>query len=49
MKRTSKLKNGAQVPDYGPYVDKDWPEPDRGQAAMISRMDGYVVACCKVA
>jgi arylsulfatase A-like enzyme len=40
--RTGKLKNGAQVPDYGPYADKDWPDPDKGQAAMISRMDGYV-------
>jgi arylsulfatase A-like enzyme len=40
--RTGKLKNGAQVPDYGPYANQDWPEPDKGQAAMISRMDGYV-------
>lgn len=40
--RTRVLKNGAQVPDFGPYVDKDWPEPDKGQAAMISRLDGYV-------
>jgi arylsulfatase A-like enzyme len=40
--RTRELKNGAHVPDFGPYVDKDWPEPDKGQAAMISRLDGYV-------
>ncbi len=40
--RTKQLKNGAQVPDFGPYTDKDWPDPDRGQAAMISRLDGYV-------
>ncbi len=40
--RTRELKNGAQVPDFGPYADKDWPDPDRGQAAMISRMDSYV-------
>ncbi len=40
--RTKALKNGAQVPDFGPYADKDWPEPDKGQAAMISRLDGYV-------
>lgn len=40
--RTRELKNGAQVPDFGPYTDKDWPEPDKGQAAMISRMDGSV-------
>lgn len=40
--RSQKLKNGAHVPDFGPYADKDWPEPDKGQAAMISRLDGYV-------
>ena len=40
--RTRELKNGAEVPSFGPYADKDWPEPDRGQAAMISRLDGYV-------
>ncbi len=40
--RNRMLKNGAEVPDYGPYADKDWPESDRGQAAMITRMDGYV-------
>ncbi|HWB08914.1 MAG TPA: arylsulfatase [Pirellulales bacterium] len=40
--RTSALKNGAEVPDFGPYAGEDWPEPDRGQAAMISRLDGYV-------
>jgi len=40
--RNRELKNGAEVPDFGPYAEKDWPEPDRGQAAMISRLDGYV-------
>lgn len=40
--RTRALKNGAHVPDFGPYADRDWPEPDRGQAAMITRLDGYV-------
>ena len=40
--RTRALQNGAQVPDFGPYADKDWPDPDKGQAAMISRLDGYV-------
>lgn len=40
--RTRELKNGAHVPDFGPYADKDWPEPDKGQAAMISRLDGYL-------
>jgi arylsulfatase A-like enzyme len=36
------LGDGAQVPDYGPYAEKDWPNPDKGQAAMISRLDSYV-------
>ncbi|HRH94673.1 MAG TPA: arylsulfatase [Prosthecobacter sp.] len=40
--RTRILKDGAEVPDYGPYADKNWPNPDRGQAAMITRLDGYV-------
>ena len=40
--RTRELKNGAHVPDFGPYADQDWPDPDKGQAAMISRLDGYV-------
>ena len=40
--RTRALGNGAHVPDFGPYADKDWPDPDKGQAAMIWRMDQYV-------
>ncbi len=40
--RTRALKNGAHVPDFGPYADQDWPDPDKGQAAMITRLDGYV-------
>ena len=33
------LKNGQEVPDLGPYAEKDWTEANKGQAAMISRMD----------
>ena len=40
--RTRRLGDGAEVPDYGPYAGKDWPNPDKGQAAMISRMDDHV-------
>jgi len=40
--RGRELGDGAHVPDYGPYADKDWPKQDKGQAAMISRLDGYV-------
>lgn len=34
--------DGAEVPDYGIYGDKDWPNQDKGQAAMISRMDADI-------
>jgi arylsulfatase A-like enzyme len=37
--RGSQSGNGMEVPDYGPYADKDWPEPQKGHAAMISRLD----------
>jgi arylsulfatase A-like enzyme len=40
--RTRALKNGAEVPDFGPYAGEDWPDPDKGQAAMITRLDSYV-------
>lgn len=40
--RARLLGDGAHVPDYGPYADKDWPPQDKGQAAMITRLDGYV-------
>ena len=40
--RTRDLKNGATPPDFGPYTKENWPEPDKGQAAMISRMDSYI-------
>jgi uncharacterized sulfatase len=33
------LGNGAEVPDLGEYADMDWPAPDKGHAAMISRLD----------
>lgn len=40
--RNRALNDGAHVPDYGPYAAKDWPDPDKGHAAMIGRMDAYV-------
>jgi len=33
------IGNGQEVPDYGIYDKKNWPSPDKGQAAMISRLD----------
>ncbi len=40
--RSGKLGDGTEVPDLGVYADKSWPAQDKGQAAMISRMDSYV-------
>jgi uncharacterized sulfatase len=31
--------DGQEVPDYGIYSDRDWTDPNKGQAAMITRMD----------
>jgi len=36
------LGDGMEVPDYGIYEDRDWPATAKGQAAMITRMDGDV-------
>ncbi len=32
-------EHGMEIPDYGQYDDKDWPEAQKGHAAMISRLD----------
>lgn len=32
-------EHGMEVPDYGQYADKDWPDAQKGLAAMISLMD----------
>jgi len=34
--------NGMEVPDLGPYADRDWPETEKGKAAMITRMDSDI-------
>lgn len=39
---TRMVGNGAEVPTYGIYANQDWPEQDKGQAAMITRMDGDI-------
>ncbi len=31
--------DGMEVPDYGIYKDTEWPNPQKGHAAMITRMD----------
>ena len=40
--RTRELKDGAEVPDFGPYAAESWPDADKGQAAMITRMDDHI-------
>ncbi len=37
--RTGAQGDGQEVPDYGIYTDRSWPDAAKGQAAMISRMD----------
>jgi len=32
-------RKGMEVPDLGPFKSKDWPEPQKGLAAMIRRLD----------
>ncbi|WP_419195174.1 arylsulfatase [Novipirellula herctigrandis] len=39
---TKGVGDGQEVPDYGQYASKDWSNPNKGQAAMISRMDADV-------
>ncbi|MCP5113248.1 MAG: arylsulfatase [bacterium] len=33
---------GMEVPDAGEYQERDWPGPQKGTAAMISRMDADI-------
>ena len=35
-------RQGMEVPSLGDYADLDWPEPQKGHAAMISRLDADV-------
>ncbi|QDU92676.1 arylsulfatase [Lignipirellula cremea] len=36
------LGDGMEVPSYGIYADRDWPNPEKGFAAMITHMDADV-------
>ncbi|MFP3904871.1 MAG: arylsulfatase [Armatimonadota bacterium] len=31
--------DGMEIPDYGLYAGRDWPDPQKGHAAMISLLD----------
>ena len=35
-------RKGMEIPSYGIYEEKDWPEPQKGHAAMISLMDSDI-------
>ncbi len=35
-------RNGMEVPSYGPYASELWPKPQKGHAAMITRMDADI-------
>lgn len=34
--------NGMEIPDVAPYADRPWPDPQKGHAAMITRLDTTV-------
>ncbi|MCS6775377.1 MAG: arylsulfatase [Chloroherpetonaceae bacterium] len=34
--------DGMETPDYGPYARRKWPQPQKGLAALITRLDTYV-------
>ncbi len=35
-------RKGMEIPDYGIYKDRDWPDAQKGHAAMITRLDSEV-------
>ena len=37
-------RNGMEVPSYGQYAKEDWPDAEKGFAAMITYIDGYIKA-----
>ena len=44
------LGDGMEIPDYGAYADRDWPNPEKGFAAMVTHMDrdvGHLFALLK--
>ncbi|MCU0376779.1 MAG: arylsulfatase [Bacteroidales bacterium] len=36
------LNNGMEVPDYGEFADKEWPDPEKGFAQMMHNLDASV-------
>ena len=46
--RSRATGDGQEVPDYGMYKEMPWSDQAKGQAAMISRMDGGVGGLLKL-
>jgi arylsulfatase A-like enzyme len=40
-------QNGMEVPDLGAFKNKDWPEPEKAKAAMITRLDNDIAKLFK--
>jgi len=40
--RGSAKGDGMEIPDYGMYANEDWPNPQKGHAAMITYLDTAV-------
>ncbi|MBM3821742.1 MAG: hypothetical protein FJ404_02430 [Verrucomicrobia bacterium] len=40
--RNAALGNGTEVPSLEPYTSTSWTAPNKGHAAMVSRLDSYV-------
>lgn len=36
------FEDGMEVPDYGEFADRDWPNPEKGFASMIRNLDNSV-------
>jgi arylsulfatase A-like enzyme len=37
--RADTPERGMEVPDFGPFADRDWPGPEKGFAAILSNID----------
>ncbi len=40
--RSKELGNGHEVPEFGRYADRPWPDTTKGHAAMITRLDAQI-------
>ena len=38
------FKRGMEVPDFGPFADRDWPDEEKGFARMIRDIDATVAS-----